>query len=84
MENASKALIMAGSVLIALLVVGALVLMFSNLTSYQNSNEKANKDEQITKFNQEYSTYNRKDVRGNELYSLINRVVDYNSRSFYK
>ena len=49
--------------------------MFSNLTSYQNSNEKANKDEQITKFNQEYSTYNRKDVRGNELYSLINRVV---------
>ena len=80
MENASKALIMAGSVLIALLVVGALVLMFSNLTSYQNSNEKATKDEQITKFNQEYSTYNRKDVRGNELYSLINRVVDYNRR----
>lgn len=80
MENASKALIMAGSVLIALLVVGALVLMFSNLTSYQNSNEKATKDEQITKFNQEYSTYNRNDVRGNELYSLINRVVDYNRR----
>lgn len=80
MENASKALIMAGSVLIALLVVGSLVLMFSNLTSYQNTKEIATKDEQITKFNQEYSTYNRKDLRGNELYSLINKVVDYNRR----
>ena len=31
MENASKALIMAGGVLIALMIIGALVLMFSNL-----------------------------------------------------
>ncbi len=33
MENASKALIMAGSVLIALLIIGALILMFNNLSN---------------------------------------------------
>ena len=37
MENASKALLMAGSVLIALMIVGLLVFMFSNLSNYQSS-----------------------------------------------
>lgn len=43
MENASKALLIAASVLIALLIIGALTLMFNNLTRYQNvgtDNEK--------------------------------------------
>ena len=44
MENASKALIIAGSVLIALLVIGALMLMFNNLTTYQNAGEDNEKD----------------------------------------
>ena len=33
MENASKALIMAGSILIALLVIGMLVLGYRNISS---------------------------------------------------
>ena len=41
MENASKALIMAGGVMIALLIIGSLLLMFNNLSSYQvGSNER--------------------------------------------
>ena len=35
MENASKALIMAGSVLLALIVIGAFILMLTNLNDYQ-------------------------------------------------
>ena len=35
MENASKALIMAGSVLIAILVIGMLVLGYRNLSSLE-------------------------------------------------
>ena len=34
MENASKALIMAGSVLIALIIISCLVLMINNLSTY--------------------------------------------------
>ena len=72
MENASKALIMAGSVLIALMIIGALVLMFSNLTSYQETNTRSTRSAQITEFNNQFETYNRKDVRGSDLYSLLN------------
>ena len=80
MENASKALIMAGSVLIALMIIGALLLMFNNLSSYQETNTKTTKEVQVIEFNNQYETYNRKNVRGSDLYSLLNRVVDYNRR----
>ena len=84
MENASKALIMAGSVLIALMIIGALVLMFGNLTSYQKTDTSTTRTTQITEFNSQFETYNRDDVRGSELYSLLNRVIDYNRRQSYE
>lgn len=84
MENASKALIMAGSVLIALLIIGALLLMFNNLSSYQETDTQGIKEAQVIEFNNQYETYNRKNVRGSELYSLMNRVVDYNKRKSTK
>lgn len=80
MENASKALIMAGEILISIIIVSALLLMFNNLTSYQKVNEQNTEEAQVIAFNSTYEAYNTNDVRGNDLYSLINRVVDYNKR----
>lgn len=80
MENASKALLMAGSVLIALMIIGALLLMFNNLSSYQEADIQTTREAQVIEFNNQYETYNRKNVRGSDLYSLLNRVVDYNKR----
>ena len=80
MENASKALIIAGSVLIALIIIGALLLMFNNLSNYQNTNVETTRESQVLEFNNQYETYNRTDVRGSDLYSLLSRAVDYNRR----
>ena len=54
MENASKALIMAGGVLIALLIIGSLLLMFNNLSSYQDTNIKETRTAQIIEFNNQF------------------------------
>ena len=80
MENATKALIIAGSVLIALMIIGALLLMFNSLSSYQETNVQGTREAQVIEFNNQYETYNRDDVRGSDLYSLLNRVIDYNRR----
>ena len=56
MENASKALIMAGSVLIALMIIGALLLMINNLSSYQETDTKTARDAQVVEFNNQYET----------------------------
>lgn len=83
MENAVKALTMAGSVLIALVIIGAILLVFNNLNSYQKVNDQLKKDEKVLEFNNQFETYNRTDVRGSDLLSLINRVIDYNERQSY-
>ena len=80
MENASNALLMAGKVLLALMILGALVLMFNNLTTYQDIRIDDKRTNQIIEFNRQFETYDRDDVRGSELYSLLNRTIDYNER----
>ena len=78
MENASKALLIAGGVLIALMIIGALLLMFSNLSSYQETNVQGERSAQVVEFNNRFSTYNHDNVRGSDLYSLLNSVINYN------
>lgn len=80
MENASKALLMAASVLIALVIIGAFMLMMSNLTDYQDKSYQSTADAQTTEFNNQYITYAKDDVRGSDMISLMNKVVDYNNR----
>ena len=80
MENASKALIMAGSILIALMIIGALLLMFNNLSTYQESNVETTRDAQVVEFNNQFVTYNRDNIRGSDIVSLMNRAIDYNER----
>lgn len=80
MENASKALIMAASVLIAIVIISAFILMMSNLTSYQEASYKSNLSAQIAEFNSQYTTYDRSNIRGSDMISLMNKVVDYNTR----
>ena len=80
MENASKALIMAAAVLIALMITGALLLMFNNLSNYQETDTQNTRESQIVEFNNQFETYDRNNVRGNELISLTNRIIDYNER----
>ena len=79
MENASKALIMAGSILIALIIIGVLVLFFNNLTNIKRIEEEGITVEQATEFNKQYDAYAR-NVYGSELLSIANKISDYNLR----
>ena len=79
MENAAKALLMAGGILIALLIIGALMLMFNQVGSYQQSESDNLKNSQLVDFNKQYTQY-AEDIYGYEFISLINKVVDYNEK----
>ena len=81
MENASKALIMAGGILIALLVLGALLLMFNQVSMYQRSQSDLEDVSQLSDFNEQFTRYARNDLVGTDLISLANKVIDYNLKS---
>ena len=82
MENASKALLIAGGILIALLVIGALVLMFNQIGSYQQAQDSNQKDSQLAEFNKDFEKYiDDKGITGADVISVINKVIDYNNKA---
>mgnify|MGYP005793163625 FL=1 len=80
MENASKALIIAGGMLIAMLIVGLLVWGFGRIRETQQTQVDQESIQEITDFNERFEAYNRTTVRGYQMISLANLVYDTNSR----
>ena len=80
MENASKALIMAGSVLLAMLIIGSLVFMFQTLSNLKNTEASAEDIEKLARYNRQIETFNRDGLYGSEILSLANLIEDYNIR----
>lgn len=80
MENASKALIIAGGILIAMMVVTILLTSWNKITSYQKAQEEKTTFEQLNNFNKEFESYNKGVVRGYELISLNNLIADTNKK----
>ena len=80
LENASKALIIAGGVLIAILMISLILYARASISEYQNSKTELENVERIAKFNEQFAQYDRKDVAGYELISLANKVADYNAK----
>ena len=81
MENASKALTMAGGILIALLIIGALILMVNQIGDYEKGQNNNNKNSELASFNKTFEKYaDDKGIKGADLVSLINKILDYNQR----
>lgn len=80
MENASKALLMAGEILIAILIIGLIVYMFNSAGQLFKTSEDVEQTEQITAFNKEYEAYDRKLMRGTDIISIINKVNSNNKK----
>ena len=80
MENASKALIMAGSVLLAMLIIGALVFTISTISSMHQTEDSMEDAEKLAEFNRQIQTFNKQTIYGSELISLSNLIDDYNFR----
>ncbi len=78
MENASKALIMAGSILMAILVIGLLVFGYQQLSSLQQTETDAEDNDKLARYMNQFEQFGRT-LYGSELLSLANLQEDYNT-----
>ena len=69
MENAAKALLIAGSVLLGIIVLSIFMLMVNSLTDYQQAQTQIENNQDIVAFNNQFQGY---------MSSLINKVTYYN------
>ena len=76
MENASKALIIAGAILLAILIIGLGMLIFNQA---KDSLSSANLDKQtIETFNSEFEAYVGENVKGSRVRALCDAVRSNN------
>ena len=80
MENASKALLIAGGVLIAILIISVLVVTINIINSNQKTREEALATEQLVEFNQKYEAYNKKALRGTDIITLMKMAIENNNK----
>ena len=78
MENASKALIIAGGVLVSIIILGLLVLAWSGFSNFAQEKSDAELQEQISEFNKSLESYQKSLLRGTEVASVINKVRSNN------
>ncbi len=81
MENGSRALIMAGGILIAILIISALVLMFVQLGDYQEEQRRLEAAEQHADHNNQFLPYDQNDLTIMELKSLFNMIESNNNKN---
>lgn len=82
MENASKALIMAGSIMLAIMVIGLLVFGYRQISDLEQTKENSKEVDKLAEYMARFEQFNRgKDnaLYGSELLSLANLQEDYNS-----
>ena len=83
MENATKALLMAAGILITIIILSLAIVVYGRVSSYYQTKQGNLTQEQLAAFNDEYAAYDRNDVTGFELVSLINKTIDFNQNRVY-
>lgn len=80
MENMTKALEIAASVLIGVLILSLLVFGYNQIREKKNIEQKNERASQLSKFNINFESYAKDTVYGSEILSLANEVINYNER----
>lgn len=78
MENAAKALMIAGGILLAILTITLLVYMMNAASSMAEAQDAKTLSEQIAAFNREYDSYNKRIMYGTDVITVINKAINHN------
>lgn len=86
MENASKALLMAGEVLIGIIIISILVWMFGKVQNVAEAYDETIAQREIVAFNNEYMKYITNNTEENATYiyaedvvTIVNHARDWNA-----
>ena len=81
MENATKALLIAGSVLIAILIIAVGLRIFNSTQGTVESAQTTMNSTDVTMFNSQFTSYIGKNKTKNEVIQFTNKVIASNASS---
>ena len=80
MENASNALLMAGGILLAIIVITILVITYNGIVGFESSKLEEQELQNISLFNEPFMSYNKKVMYGTDIISVLHLALDNNNK----
>lgn len=80
MENASKALLIAGGILLALMTLSLIVYVSTSTTRMAEAQDAKKASEELSAFNASYEAYNKRLMYGTDVISVWNKANNYNEK----
>lgn len=80
MENASKALLIAGGILLAILTISIFFFSFRNASYMAESMQDDSTQKELLAFNTSFEAYNKKLMYGSDVISVFNQAIDSNRK----
>lgn len=80
MENASKALIIVATVLIAVLILAIGIYLFRNYSEIAYKNEENQSAQALIQYNNKFEKYKEKEMTIQDVLTIVNLAKDYNER----
>ncbi len=81
MENASKALLIAGGVLVGMIVISLFYYMFGKVGMLVSETDRNTLEEEVIAYNKGFEAYNKKLMYGIDVISALNKAIDNNKRN---
>lgn len=79
MENASKALLIAGGVFLAVMILSLVSYMATISGRMADEQNQRTELEQLTAFNKEYLAFNKKRMYGTDVITVVNKAINNNN-----
>ncbi len=80
MENATKALLIAGGVLIAILIITVMVMLFNSTGNVSRTYNDRIETEEITKFNTNFTKYLGQKITMHDVVTIYNFAINNKTR----
>ncbi len=81
MENATKALLIAGSILVGMIVISLFYYMFGKAGILVSDTSKNTLEQEIADENKGFEAFNKRVMYGMDVISVLNKAIDNNKRN---
>ena len=81
MENSSKALLIAGGVLIAVLILSLFVYLYLTMHNFSNEYNSNIDIQKLQAFNAQFEVYNRENLTAQDIVTVANMADEYNNKN---
>ncbi len=78
MENASKALLMAGGMIIAIIIISIFIYGYNSMTQMAQSKQDVELLKEIEEYNRQYLIFNKTAMYGTDVISILNLAISNN------